>query len=135
MIRKHAFSFKNAIAGIVWAFKTQSNFKIHLVISLVAITGGFILHISYSEFLVILTLIGIGLAIEALNTAIEEAIDAIHKDWTEEIKIAKDVSAAAMLTFAITAFIIACIIFIPRILGLLNLIINFIQLNPEPPGF
>lgn len=66
-------------------------------------------------------LIGIGLAIEAVNTAIEEAIDAIHKDWTEEIKIAKDVSAAAMLIFSLSAFLIACIIFIPKILNLLTI--------------
>ena len=121
MIEKHAFSFKNAVAGIRWVIKTQSNFKIHLILSLIAIFGGFVLRITYEEFLVILTLIGIGLAVETLNTAIEEAIDAIHKDWTEEIKIAKDVSAAAMLIFALTAFLIACIIFIPRILNLLTI--------------
>lgn len=121
MIKKHSFSFKNAIFGIRWVIKTQSNFKIHLVLSLFAIFGGFVFRITYEEFLVILTLIGIGLAVETLNTAIEEAIDAIHKDWSEEIKIAKDVSATAMLIFAFTAFLIACIIFIPKILKLLTI--------------
>lgn len=120
MIKKHAFSFNNALSGIRWVIKTQANFKIHLALSLLSIIGGFVLGITYEEFLIILTLIGIGLAIETLNTAIEEAIDAIHKDWTEEIKIAKDVSAAAMLIFAVTAFIIACIIFIPKIFKLLT---------------
>src|SRR3989338_3352892 len=117
MIKKHAFSFKNALEGILWIFKTQPNFKIHLFLSFLAITGGAVFQISYEEFLVIFILIGIGLAIEALNTSIEEAIDAIHKDWTEEIKIAKDVSAAAMLLFALTAFLAAGIIFIPRLLN------------------
>ncbi|MBI4009245.1 diacylglycerol kinase family protein [Candidatus Roizmanbacteria bacterium] len=121
MIKKHVFSFKNALAGLRWAFKTQTNFKIQLLLSLFALIGGFIFQISYLEFLVIITLIGIGLAIEAVNTAIEEAIDAIHKDWSEEIKVAKDVSAAAMLIFSLTAFIIACIIFVPRILKLLTI--------------
>ena len=120
MIKKHAFSLKNALAGISWIYKTQANFKIQLTLSVFAIVTAILLQISYLEFLIILTLICVGLAIETLNTAIEEAIDAIHKNWSEEIKVAKDVSAAAMLIFSIGAFIIACIIFIPKILKLLT---------------
>lgn len=122
MIKKRAFSLKNAVVGISWIFKTQPNFKIHLFFSAVAIFGALIFQISSSEFFIIVMLIGIGLAIEAINTSIEEAIDAIHKDWTEEIKVAKDTSAAAMLIFAISALVIAGIIFIPKIL---NLLISF----------
>lgn len=121
MIKKHAFSLQNAFSGIVWTFKSQSNFKIHLLLSFIAVIGGLYLRISYFEFIIIFALIGVGLAIETLNTAIEEAIDAIHKDWSEEIKIAKDASAAAMLIFALSALIIACIIFIPKILQLFTL--------------
>ena len=121
MIKKQAFSFKNALAGIAWIFKTQPNFKIQLFLSFLAIFAGFLFQISRQEFLIIFLLIGIGLAIETVNTAIEEAIDAIHKDWTEEIKIAKDVSAAAMLIFSLSALLIACIIFIPKILNLLTI--------------
>ena len=120
MIKKQAFSFKNAISGISWTFKTQENIRIHLFLSALAIIGGVLLKISSSEFLVIFILIGVGLAIETLNTAIEEAIDAIHKDWSEEIKIAKDVSAGAMLIFALTALLIAGLIFFPKILLLIT---------------
>lgn len=116
MIRRQTISFKNAVSGIIWVLQTQTNFKIHLSLSFLAIAGGFILNISYGEFLVVLVLVSIGLAIETVNTAIEEAIDAIHKEHSEEIKIAKDVSAAAMLIFSIGSFIIAFIIFIPKIL-------------------
>lgn len=118
MIKKHAYSFQNALTGLTWAFKTQGNFRIHVLLSAVSLLGGIIFHISYEEFLIIFMLIGIGLAIELLNTAIEEAIDAIHKDWSEEIKVAKDVSAAAMLIFSIGAFIIATIIFLPKIINI-----------------
>lgn len=121
MIKKHVFSFKNALNGLVWIFKTQVNFRIHAILSLFAVIGGLILKISSTEFFIIFAFIGIGLAVEALNTAIEEAIDAIHKDWSEEIKIAKDVSAAAMLIIALSALIVACIIFIPKILSLLTI--------------
>ncbi len=118
-MKEHTVSFKNAVAGLVWVTKTQKNFKIHLFLSLVSIIGGFYFKITYGEFLVIGVLITVGLVIEILNTAIEEAIDAIHKDWQEAIKIAKDVSAAAMLVFSIGAFVIACVIFAPHIVKLL----------------
>ena len=121
MLKKHVHSFRNAISGLMWIVQTQPNFRIHLSLSLLAIAAGYALKINHSEFLIILSMIGMGLALEAVNTAIEEAIDAIHKDWSEEIKVAKDVSAAAMLIFAITALIVASIIFIPR----LSLFINF----------
>lgn len=118
MIKKHFYSFQNAILGLKWAYKTQANFRIHLFLASISLLAGLILNISYGEFLIIFTLIGVGLAIELVNTAIEEAIDAIHKDWSEEIKIAKDVSAAAMLIFSAGALLIACIIFLPKIINL-----------------
>ena len=120
MIKKHVFSFKNAVTGIVWTFKTQSNIRIHLFLSVSAILAGILFGISFLEFLIIFVLIGVGLAIETLNTAIEEAIDALHKDYSEEIKIAKDASAAAMLIFALTALFIAGLIFLPRLYQLLT---------------
>ncbi len=120
MIQKHVFSFRNALAGLRWIYRSERNFKVHILLSCLAILAGLFFRVSRIEFLVILILIGMGLAIETVNTAIEEAIDAIHKDWSEEIKVAKDVSAAAMLIFALTALVIACVIFIPRILNLFS---------------
>ncbi len=101
--------------------KTQPNFKVHIFFSTLSILGSWYFKISYIEFLVILSLIVVGLVIEAINTGIEETIDALNKDWSHEVKIAKDVSAASMLIFALGAIIIAGMIFIPRILALFNL--------------
>ena len=115
MIKKHTISIKNACSGLIWALKTQPNYKIHLVLSLVAIGGGFYYRISYQEFLVIILLITVGLVIETINTGIESTTDAIDTRWREDIKIAKDVSAAAMLIFALGSIVIALIIFIPKI--------------------
>ncbi len=117
MIKKHRISFKNAFNGLVWAFKTQPNYKIHIVLSLLSIFGGVFLQISYFEWLTIVVLIAVGLAIETINTAIESTTDAIDKKWRNDIKIAKDVAAGAMLIFAIGAFLIAGFIFFPKILN------------------
>lgn len=118
MIRRHSISFKHAFEGLRWVLKTQPNFRIHILMSALSLFGSWYFQISYVELLIILTLICVGLVIEAVNTGIEETIDALHKDWSHEVKIAKDVAAASMLIFALGASIIAGIIFVPRILTL-----------------
>lgn len=124
MLRYHSISFKHAWEGLVWALKTQPNYRIHLLLSFLSIIGGIYFRISYFEFLLIIFLITVGLVVETINTAIEQTTDAIDKKIREDIKIAKDVAAAAMLIYAIGSSIIALIIFVPKIIRiLLNIII------------
>jgi diacylglycerol kinase len=120
MIRKHTISFKHAFDGLVTAFSTQPNYRIHLSLSAISILGGLYFHISNIEFLIIGVLITVGLVIETINTAIEETCDAIDVAIRPEIKVAKDTAAAAMLIFAIGATILAGFIFIPHIISLFS---------------
>jgi len=85
-------------------------------LSLISVAAGFYLKISYFEFLLIVFLITVGLVIETINTALEEATDAIDTKIREDIKITKDVSAAAMLIYAIGSALIAAMIFVPKIM-------------------
>lgn len=116
MVKHKIASFKNAYEGFIWVLRTEQNYRIHVALSLIALILGYILKISYFEFLIILVLIFLGLAIEMLNTAVEEATDAIDTKWRQDLKIAKDVAAGAMLVFAVGALIISGIIFIPKLL-------------------
>lgn len=118
MLRKHTISFKHAFDGLVVAFSTQPNYRIHLLLSLLSLAGGVFFRLQYSEFLVIGVLITVGLVIETINTAIEETCDAIDEAIRPDIKIAKDTSAAAMLIFAIGSSLLAGVLFIPRIIHL-----------------
>lgn len=116
-MKRHALSFKHAFNGLLFAFRTQPNYKIHFLLSFAALIGASFFRISYFEFLIIVLFIFLGLAIEMVNTAVEATCDAIDKNHREDIKIAKDISAAAMLLFSIGAFVVACIIFIPKIIS------------------
>lgn len=115
-MKRHYLSFKNAYGGLILAFKTQPNYKIHFLLSFLAIIGAWFFHVSYNEFLIIILFIFLGMTIEMVNTAVEATCDAIDRNHRDDIKIAKDVSAAAMLIFSIGALVVACIIFIPKIL-------------------
>lgn len=125
MITRH-ISFRHAINGLILALKTEANHKIHLSLSFLAIGGGLLLHISYYEFLIIIMLISIGIALETINTAIEHTNDAIDLKKRPDIKMAKDLGAGSMLAFSIGAFIIAGIIFIPKIITYLHFTFNFL---------
>ena len=118
MNRKHRISVKNAVRGLTIAINSQPNYKVHILLSVIALIGGILLRISYNEFLIIITLIFIGLTIETVNTAIESTNDAIDIKWREDIRVAKDASAGAMLIFALGAFVIALIIYVPKIVFL-----------------
>ncbi len=123
-LHKHTISFRNAYNGVVWCLKTQPNYQIHLSFSILALVAGLYFHITYIEYIVIILLITIGLVIETINTALEQTTDAIDQKWREDIKIAKDVAAAAMLIFAVGAFFISCIIFIPRFISIASVSIK-----------
>lgn len=113
---RHAVSFKNALNGLFWAYRTQPNYLTHLTLSLLSVVGGLFFNITTYEWIAIIILITLGLVIETLNTAIEVTVDAIDTKWREDLKVAKDVAAAAMLTYAFGALVVAFIIFIPRLL-------------------
>ncbi|MEO7529774.1 MAG: diacylglycerol kinase family protein [Sediminibacterium sp.] len=111
-------SFGYAWQGILYCIKTQLNFRIHLVVLSMVIIGGFILHIGTTEWLFIIGCAMLVLALELLNTAIEKLCDTISTEIQPEIKIIKDVSAAAVLLSAAGSVVTGIIIFFPKMMQL-----------------
>lgn len=114
-LRQHHISFKNAFAGIMWALRTQPNFRVHVALAIAALYLGVYLGISSVEMTIIVFTILLGLAGEMINTALESMTDLITTEWKAQAKIAKDVSAGMMLTIATGALLIAYFIFAPYI--------------------
>lgn len=117
IIRKHHVSFKNALAGIRWAFTTQPNFAIHIFFSIFAILLGWLLGLNVVEWILLVFTIIWGLSAEMINTAIEAMTDLITTEWRREAKIAKDVGAGMMLLTACGALFVAAILFLPKLIG------------------
>lgn len=115
--RTHKDSFKDAFAGLRWILVTQPNFRIHLILSLLALTLGFVLHISSVEMAIIVFTIILGLTAEMINTSLEAMTDLITKEYREDAKISKDVAAGMMLFTAIGAVLVALCIFVPYIVN------------------
>jgi len=109
-------SFKYALNGIYYVFKTSRNFKIQLVFALISLIIGSLLQISKSSYLILVATIMSVLILETLNTSIETIVDlVIKKEFSNLAKISKDTSAGAVLLASINSVIIAVYIFIPKI--------------------
>lgn len=111
-------SFKYAFQGIVTGIKKEKNMKIHILIMIIVIIFGIVLNISQLEWNICIVLFSIVIAGELFNTAIETVVDMITTERNEKAKIAKDVSAGAVLILAIGAAFVGFIIFIPKIIFL-----------------
>lgn len=115
VLRKHHISFKHAFDGIIWAFRTQPNFKVHTTLSLAAILLGLYLKVTFIEITILVLTIVFGLGVEMVNTSIEAMTDLISTQQHQSAKIAKDVAAGMVLLTAIGAVIVGCFIFLPKI--------------------
>ena len=110
-------SFKYAFEGIIEAWKTEQNLKIHFVIMALVIIAGFIFKISAMEWIVCLLLFAIVISLELINTAIETTVDIAMPEINEKAKYAKDIAAGAVLFSAMISVIVGLIIFLPKIFG------------------
>ncbi len=110
-------SFRYAIAGLVHAFKEHVSFRFQVVFGVATIIAGVLFEINRYEWMVLCVFIGLVLAAELLNTAIETTLDYLAKDHHVNVKVAKDVSAAGVFVLSISAVVAGLLIFIPHLLS------------------
>ncbi|WP_172369284.1 diacylglycerol kinase family protein [Sporosarcina jiandibaonis] len=113
-MQKFIKSFGYAFEGILHAVKTERNFKFHVAAAVIVISSGLLTGLAYTEWYVILVLIGGVLALELLNSAIERVVNLVTMERLLLAKQAKDLAAGAVLIFAICSAVIGLLIFIPK---------------------
>lgn len=105
-----------ALKGALYLIKTEASIKVQVLIAIVVTCAGFYFNISNTEWLIQTGMIGLVISIEGVNTAIEYLADFIHPEHHHKIGRIKDISAGAVFIAAITAVIIALIIYVPKFL-------------------
>jgi len=107
-------SFKYAWQGVSYAFRTQRNFRIHVMVGSLAVSLAIALSLSPVELAVIMLTCGIVLTTELVNTALESVVDlTVEQTYHELAKIAKDCAAAAVLISALIALSVAACLLLP----------------------
>lgn len=113
-IRARASSFRFAWEGICTFFKLEHNGRIHLAASVAVFIAAWQFQLSRTEIISVVIVTGVVWAAEIFNTAIEKIMDFVSSERHPEVKIIKDLAAAAVLVAALTALIIGALIFIPK---------------------
>jgi diacylglycerol kinase len=108
-------AFGYAFQGIWHLFRTQRNAQIHLLAAACAVALGAALRIARWEWLALVLTIALVLAAEAVNTAVEAAVDLATSSRHPLAKVAKDAAAGAVLICAVAAVVVGCIVFLPHL--------------------
>ena len=119
-LRRVLKSFTFAFAGLAYLLRTQSNFWVHLMAALLVVVVAVLLGLRGGELAVLVLTIGFVLVAEALNTALEALVDLASPEIHPLARVAKDVSAAAVLMAAMTAVLVGVVVLLPRLLALLT---------------
>lgn len=110
-------SFKYACVGIASALKEEPNLKFHFIVGIIVLLLSAAFRISSQDWMIVIFLIGFVISLELTNTAIEAVVDAFTDKEHPGAKLAKDISAGAVLIAAITSAVIGIIIFLPYIMS------------------
>lgn len=118
-LKRFLKSFLNSWEGLKYAYTHEQSMFLHGLLTFVSVVFGFVLKITKTEWIVIITLLCVLLVIELLNTAIEATCDAITEEYHPLIKIAKDAASASACIAALVTVVVECVIFLPLIINLL----------------
>lgn len=114
-VRARARSFRFAFAGVWALLRREHNAWIHLAAAAGAIAAGVAWRISRVEWCLVLLCIGLVLAAEAFNTALESLADAAKPTPDPLVGRAKDLAAAGVLLVSIAAALVGLLIFGPHL--------------------
>lgn len=102
-------SFSYAFKGLVYSLK-QRNMKIIFSIALLTISAAVFLKVNSGDWCILLICIGLVMALEMMNSAIEGIVDLISPDYNEKAGRIKDMAAGAVLIASIVSFVIGILV-------------------------
>jgi diacylglycerol kinase len=123
--RPREFAAKNffasvgyALEGLKFAFLTQRNFRIDVVLAVGSLLMGALLGINKWEWIAIVMMMGLVLFAEAANTTVEWLVDLmVGERYDIRAKRIKDLAAGACLVMAACTGLVMLFIFLPYLLA------------------
>ncbi|MFO8236845.1 MAG: diacylglycerol kinase family protein [Prochlorococcaceae cyanobacterium] len=115
-------SFRYAAQGLLYGFRSQRNFRIHVFTGAMVFGLGLWLQLPAPQLAVLVLTVAAVLVLELINTATEAVVDlAIGRQFHPLARIAKDCAAAAVLVGAMASLLIAVLLLAPPLLLRLGL--------------
>jgi len=115
MSRRTSWSrkFANACRGVARGVATESSFSVHIAATLGVVAICVFRHLSLVEWAVLVVSIGMVLAGELFNSALERLARAITSEENDHIRDALDIASGAVLLLSIVAVVVGALILIP----------------------
>lgn len=104
-----------ALKGAWLLIKDEASIQAQLFIAVAVSAAGFYFDITATEWMFQVMAIGLVMAAEGLNTAVEAIADFVHPDFHNKIGHIKDVAAGGVFFSAIAAVIVGIFIYVPYI--------------------
>jgi len=106
-------SFRYAFSGVWHMVRHEPNAQIHVAAAVVVVALGACLGLPPRDWaLIVFAICGV-VATEAVNTAIERAVDVVSPNQHPHAKTSKDVAAAAVLIASVGAVVVGLLILGP----------------------
>lgn len=92
-----------AAQGVGYAWRTERNFRLEVLLASVALTVTRLLN---ADFVPVLLCCALVLSLELINTALEALVDLVSPTYHPLARIAKDAAAGAVLVAGIASFMV-----------------------------
>jgi diacylglycerol kinase len=114
-------SFGYAAQGVASA-AGERNFKVDCIAAVLAFALCAVLQVPLWGWAAVAICVGVQLAMETVNTAVEAVVDLASPGLHPLAKRAKDCAAGAALITACASVVVACIVYVPALLNLLGVL-------------
>jgi len=111
MVKRFLLSFVYAGRGLWHCLRNERSFRVHLVAAAYAMTLAAAISVSAAEWAILFLTVALVISAEAVNTAVENAVDLNGKNPHPLSRVAKDAAAGAVLLCAAAAIAVGVILF------------------------
>jgi diacylglycerol kinase len=111
--------FREAFRGMKLGIRGHSSFFVHFFFAALVGTTAIVLRCEPIEWCLLLGCIGLVLTAELFNSAVETIYWGLDELTKPRVRHCLDIAAGAVLLASITAAIIGCTVFIPKLAALL----------------
>lgn len=114
-MKKRTFlqSLNDAADGFVWVVRHEKNMRVHFLAAALLLVAATALGVSRLEWIVLCCASALVLIAEMMNTAIEETMDLVKREFHPAVRIVKHISAGIVLVTVVNSLIVAFFVFSP----------------------
>lgn len=114
--------FGDAVRGFKRGIRGQSSFFVHFFFAALVLAAALVLNCTVEQWALLIICIGMVLGFELFNSALEHLVRGLDEATRERVWPCLDIAAGAVLLASVIAGIVGVIIFLERLLFLIEML-------------